>query len=111
MWGSIVFEGFWEVFPLSLSPGTEHFALFSQTQLVFFKLRVRDCLYCKHFSLEQTESMNAAAEGLSNAAKVNKGKIDTVLWRKLLFAGTCEQGTDGQLQSIKKNSKNKQPFK
>lgn len=42
--------------------------------------------------------MNAAAEGLNNTAKVNNVKIDTVLWGELLFAGTCEQGTDGQLQ-------------
>lgn len=46
--------------------------------------------------------MKAAAEGLNNGAKVNKVKIDTVLWGELLFAGTCEQETDGQLQSIKK---------
>lgn len=50
-------------------------------------------------SLEWTKTLNAAAEGLT--AKVNKVKIDTVLWGELLFAGTCEHGTDGQLQSIK----------
>lgn len=49
--------------------------------------------------------MKAAAEGLNNGAKVNKVKIDTVLWGELLFAGTCEQETDGQLQSIKKKKK------
>lgn len=49
--------------------------------------------------------MNAAAEGLNKATKVNKVKIDTVLWGDLLFAGTCEQGTDGQVQSIKKQKK------
>lgn len=47
--------------------------------------------------------MNAAAGGLNNAA--NNVKIDTVLWGELLFVGTCEQGTDGQLQSIKKIEK------
>lgn len=52
-------------------------------------------------SLERTKTLNAAAEGLKNTAKVNKVKIDTVLWGELLFAGKCEQGTDGELQSIK----------
>lgn len=52
-------------------------------------------------SLERTKTLNAAAEGLNNTAKVNKVKIDTVLWGELLFAGKCEHGTDGQLQSIK----------
>ena len=36
----------------------------------------------------------------STPPKVNNVKIDTVLWGELLFAGTCEQGTDGQLQNI-----------
>lgn len=52
-------------------------------------------------SLEQTKTLNAAAEGLNNTAKVNKVKIDTVLWGELLFAGKCEHGTDGQLRRFK----------
>lgn len=53
-------------------------------------------------SFECTTSMKAAVERLNKAVEVNKVKIDTVLRGALLFAGTCEHGTDGQPQSIKK---------